>query len=309
MAGKILTGTASWSDPGFVADWYPDDLPASQRLSWYADHFNLVEVNSTFYRVPEPRSVRAWCEQTPDGFVFDVKLHRFLSRHSTPVELLPAALRKQAEVLKGRVQLRPRLEKAMAKTFLKGIKPLKERGKLGALLLQLSPSFSPRHNQLEELDTLLECLEGNVLAVELRNRHWVEAELLAGTRRFFARRKITFVMVDGPEDAHFMVMPNLDLVTNSKLGYLRAHGRNARGYVRGRSVPERFDYEYSKAELRQIAERAVKAAGKAKEVHVIYNNNKADYAPRAAANFQQIVKEEFPSAAPAELEQKELVYA
>ena len=81
MPGKILTGTASWTDPGFVAHWYPPDLAAKDRLRWYADHFNLVEVNSTFFRVPDPTAVRSWCEQTPPGFIFDVKLHRFLSRH------------------------------------------------------------------------------------------------------------------------------------------------------------------------------------------------------------------------------------
>src|SRR2546421_3805540 len=82
MEGKILTGTASWTDPGFIAEWYPPKLPASQRLRWYAEHFNLVEVNSTFYRIPDARIVQNWCDQTPQGFVFDIKLYRLLSRHS-----------------------------------------------------------------------------------------------------------------------------------------------------------------------------------------------------------------------------------
>ena len=70
--GRILVGTASWSDPGFVADWYPKKLPAAERLGWYADHFRLVEVNSSFYAVPPAATVAAWCRQTPDDFVFDV---------------------------------------------------------------------------------------------------------------------------------------------------------------------------------------------------------------------------------------------
>src|SRR2546427_6901633 len=107
MRGKILTGTASWTDPGFVAEWYPTKLPASQRLRWYAEHFNLVEINSTFYRVPDARIVRAWCDQTPDGFIFDVKLHRVLSCHSTRPELLPPEARTKAQVVKGRVSLTP----------------------------------------------------------------------------------------------------------------------------------------------------------------------------------------------------------
>jgi uncharacterized protein YecE (DUF72 family) len=170
MMGKILTGTASWTDPGFVADWYPRSVPASQRLAWYAEHFSLVEVNSTFYRLPEAPIVRKWCDQTPDEFVFDVKIHRLLSRHSTKPELLPAALRSGVTVTKGRVELTPRLEKDVAQLFLKGVAPLEERGKLGALLLQLSPGFSPRHNELSELDHLIELFQGYQLAVELRNR-------------------------------------------------------------------------------------------------------------------------------------------
>src|SRR5207253_448025 len=94
--GIIRVGTASWSDPGFVKDWYPPGLPARERLAWYAEHFQLVEVNSTFYAVPAPQVVARWADQTPRGFVFDVKLHRLLSRHSTAVQFLPPELRQLA---------------------------------------------------------------------------------------------------------------------------------------------------------------------------------------------------------------------
>src|SRR5262245_38562473 len=220
LPGRILTGTASWTDPGYVADWYPPDLPGSQRLRWYAEHFNLVEVNSTFYRVPEASFVRRWAAETPSDFLFDVKLHRLLSRHSTKPELLPVRLRSQAEVVKNRVTLTPRLEKAVTHTFLKGIEPLAEEGKLGALLLQLSPAFSPRHNQLAELDHLVELLEDYELAIELRNRNWVSADHLTETKKYFAQRDLTFVMVDGPDATHFMVLPSVDLISNSRLAYL-----------------------------------------------------------------------------------------
>src|SRR4051812_47094015 len=168
MQGRILTGTASWTDPGFVEDWYPPKLPASRRLSWYAEHFGLVEVNSTFYRIPEARFVAGWCEQTPPGFVFDVKLHRLLSRHSTRPEMLPLELRSKAAGSKGKIELTPKLEQEVARAFLRGIEPFAEAGKLGALLLQLSPAFSPRSHKLNELDTLAEVFEKYKFAVELR---------------------------------------------------------------------------------------------------------------------------------------------
>lgn len=307
MPGKVLTGTASWTDPGFVAKWYPAKLPASQRLRWYARHFNLVEVNSTFYRIPDAKVVKGWCDQTPSEFVFDVKLHRLLSRHSTRPELLPPDLRPRIKGTGKKVELTPRLEKEVAKRFLRGIEPFRDQNKLGALLLQLSPGFSPRHHHLEELDSLLELLQGYRVAVELRNRDWVAGDALAETKRFFARRKITFVMVDGPEHPHFMVLPSIDLVTNRQLAYLRAHGRNARGYIHERTVAGRFDYDYPREELEEIAERTARLVRQAGEMHVVYNNNKADYAPRAAATFQQIMHEEHPEALPEEV--GELAYA
>ena len=55
MAGRVVIGTSSWADPGFVEEWYPDDLPARERLRWYAERFEAVEVNSTFYAVPSAR--------------------------------------------------------------------------------------------------------------------------------------------------------------------------------------------------------------------------------------------------------------
>src|SRR5687767_13474908 len=153
---KIRVGTASWTDPGFVAHWYPKRLRAADRLAWYAEHFNLVEVNSSFYAVAARAQVKRWCEQTPDGFVFDVKLHRLLSRHSAGPETLPPDLRPMARVSKGKVQLTPELEQALAKRFLDELRPFRDANKLGALLLQLSPSFSPRASELSDLDGLFE---------------------------------------------------------------------------------------------------------------------------------------------------------
>jgi uncharacterized protein YecE (DUF72 family) len=309
MNRKILVGTASWTDPGFVADWYPKKVSASDRLRWYAEHFNLVEVNSSFYRVPVRRFVERWCDQTPPGFVFDVKLHRLLSRHSTGPELLPKDLRAKAVVQHDKVELTPALEEAVIERFLDAIEPFESAGKLGALLLQLSPSFRPRSNQLSELDHLVNLLKGHQLAIELRNRKWVTDEQLPETEAWFKRHKVTFVMVDAPADPHFMIMPRIDVVTNPKLAYLRAHGRNARGYIAGRSVAERFAYDYSKKELEEMAQRAAKVVRHADQMHLIYNNNASNFAPKAASAMQKILEEKHLTSAPEPAGQKELQYA
>src|SRR3954470_2168770 len=115
MAGRVVVGTSSWADPGFVEEWYPPDLPARDRLAWYAERFDAVEVNSTFYAVPAARTVARWAEQTPAGFTFDVKLHKLLSRHSADLDALPPDLRDGAETTaRGRVVLDRKLQDALA---------------------------------------------------------------------------------------------------------------------------------------------------------------------------------------------------
>ena len=72
MSGRILIGTSSWADPGFIKDWYPPGMPAAQRLPWYAQRFEAVELNSSFYAIPERATVRRWCDATPDGFAYAI---------------------------------------------------------------------------------------------------------------------------------------------------------------------------------------------------------------------------------------------
>lgn len=294
MGNKVLVGTASWTDPGFIEDWYPKEVPPSRRLQWYACHFNLVELNSSFYAIPKQSSVEKWCRETPPGFIFDVKLHKLLSRHSTDIKLLPPELRAKAKATKEKVELTPAIEKAVAKRFLQEIEPFSECGKLGALLLQLSPSFRPRTHQLGELDNLFELLEDYPVAVELRNADWVSAKHLDATTKYFRKHKLTFVSVDAPDTEHFMIMPGTDVVTNPKLAYMRLHGRNASGYIRGRTVAERFNYQYSPKELHQIAERVDNLAQEASEIHVVYNNNASNYAPKAAEQTREILEGNYP---------------
>lgn len=287
--GKILVGTASWSDPGFVERWYPKKMPARERLQWYAEHFDLVEVNSTFYSVPEPRMVERWCAATPDDFTFDVKLHQLFSFHSTPAKLLPPALQRRAETdARGRVKSTPDLQQALLKIFLRATSIFRDAGKLGVFLLQLSPVFSPRKHKLVEIDPLIEMLSDYELAIEFRNRNWTVGDQLQATMHFLQKHHAVFVNVDAPKSDHFMIMPSdVDEVTNSNAAYLRLHGRNANAYITGKTVAARFDYDYSENEIAEVAQRSRKLAREARELHVIFNNNNLDYAPRAALRLRK----------------------
>jgi uncharacterized protein YecE (DUF72 family) len=290
MPGRILVGTSSWADPGFVEDWYPRGLPARDRLAWYAERFEAVEVNSSFYAVPEERTVQRWVEQTPDGFVFDYKLHRLLSRHAATLDSLPPDLREKARTTsRGRVVLRSETERAMAEATLAAVAPLEEAGKFGAFLLQLTPAFSPYEHDLGELTGLIERLAPRTVALELRHRGWVKEKRVEQTLGWLDDHGVAWVAVDAPPGDHVPIMPPLDAVTNPQLAYIRMHGRNTEGYLTGKSVAERFAWDYSDAELGEIRQRIDAMAEQAGEVHAMFNNNRGADAPSAAQRFRDLV--------------------
>jgi uncharacterized protein YecE (DUF72 family) len=300
--GEILVGTASWSDPGFVERWYPKKMPAGERLAWYAQHFEMVEVNSTFYSVPEARLVERWRVNTPDNFTFDVKLHQLLSRHSAEAKLLPPELQRKAQIdARGKVKLTSELEEALLATFLRSMSILRDGGKLGVLLLQLSPAFSPRKNRLEELETVIEMMRDYRLAIEFRNRNWVVGPQLRSTINFLTQHRVIFVNVDAPAAEHFTIVPSeLNEITARQTAYLRLHGRNAEAYLKGKTVAARFNYDYSSGEIDEVAKRTRRLLENADEVHVVFNNNNLDYAPRAATRLRAALGQTIAVAPPAQ---------
>lgn len=289
VAGKILVGTASWSDPGFIRDWFPAALPAAERLPWYAEHFAMVELNSSFYAVPEAAQAQRWCDVTPPAFLFNVKLHQLLSFHAATGKMLPSAIRRRFNLdLAAKVSRTRELEDEVVAAFAPTLETLERAGKLGALLLQLSPAFSPAKHSLRELEHLRALLGRYQLAVELRNRHWIDEENLARTTEFFREQRLIFVNVDAPSTDHFTAMPSeLNMVSTPIAAYLRLHGRDPRAYLTGKTVASRFNYDYSDDEIAEIAERSRRLAAEAQQVHIIFNNNARDYAPHAALRLRK----------------------
>lgn len=305
MTGTIVVGTSSWADPGFVEHWYPPKMAARDRLAWYAERFDAVEVNSTFYAVPAEKTVERWAAVTPRGFIFDVKLHRLLSRHSAGADSLPTVLRETAETnARGRVALTPEMEAALADAAIDACRPLADAGKLGPFLLQLTPAFAPGKHELDELDALVGRFQGYRLAIELRHRGWVTGERAERTLRWYEEHGVAFVCVDAPPGDHVPILPSIDAVT-SDVAYFRCHGRNTEGYLKGKTVAERFDWDYDDSELEEIAGRTGHLAEQAGEVHVMFNNNSRDLAPKAARRFRDLVGQD-PGPSPDEGAQLEL---
>jgi len=240
--------------------------------------------------VPSGRTVARWAEITPDGFSFDVKLHRLLSRHSGSLSSLPEPLRDRASTAaRGRVRLTKELEAALADALLEAVAPLADAGKLATFLLQLSPGFSPHAHELDELAPLVERLAPHPVAIELRHRSWVKGERLARTLGWLEDHGAVWVGVDAPVGRSVTIMPPVDAVTHPHVAYLRAHGRNAEGYVRGRSVAERFAYRYPDEELEEIGARARELAGAAAQVRLHFNNNRGADAPVAAERMRELL--------------------
>ena len=290
MAGRIVVGTSSWADEGFVKHWYPKGLAARDRLAWYAERFEAVELNSSFYAIPSRANVERWAETTPDGFSFDVKLHRLLSRHATKPDALPPEMRGEVELNeRGNVIATPGAQRALTGEIVRAVAPLEEAGKLGCFLLQLTPGFDPRRNEIAELDPIFEALDDRTLAVEFRHIGWMEGDQERRTLAELSERGAAYVCVDAPRERHVPIMPSVDAVTTRRLAYLRCHGRDADRYMRGRTVAERFDYDYKPKELREIGDRARELAKDADQVHVMFNNNARDLAPKAAYRMRKDV--------------------
>ncbi|MEA2478554.1 MAG: hypothetical protein QOJ07_476 [Thermoleophilaceae bacterium] len=280
-------GTSSWADPGFVEEWYPPGMAARDRLGWYAGRFEAVEVNSTFYAVPDTGTVARWAQVTPPDFTFDVKLHRALSRHSAGLDSLPKDMRERVDTYgRGRVRLTPEVEAELVDRTLEATAPLAEAGKLSAFLLQLTPAFSPSEHSLDELASLLERLAPNPVAVELRHRGWVAEKRVDKTLGWLEDHGAAWVAVDAPPGDHVPIMPAVDAVTSDRIAYIRMHGRDTQGYLTGKTVAERFGWEYSDDELREIAGRVDSMAEQAGEVHVMFNNNRGADAPSAAMRYR-----------------------
>ena len=293
---NIRVGTASWSEPEFVkAGWYPKGLPTNQQLGFYAERFDLVELNRSFHALPEARMCDRWAWGTPDGFLFDVKCFRLLSRHATKAEMLPPDLRGEAEVTdRGNVILTPELEHAVAARFLDELKPLEVAGKLGALLLQMTPGFAPRTTDITALEPLLRQLRGSgakprQVVLELRHSDWLNERHREQTTAFLREQGAGLASIDGPpaDGRHFTIMPAVDEVTDGRLAYLRLHGRDARAYLTGKTIAERFHYDYSDAEIAGVSERALHLSQEADAVHVVFNNNSRDFAPVAAERLRR----------------------
>lgn len=294
---EVLTGTCSWADKTLVeeSDWYPQrTMTPEERLRFYATQFPLTEIDSSYYAPPAERQAQLWAQRTPKGFRFDVKAYSLLTGHPTKPQSLWKDLREQlpADVLQKRnvyaKDLDPdALEEAWRRVDA-GLRPLHDAGRLGAVLFQYPPWFTPRHDNRQEIRALRERLPDYRISVEFRSPRWLTEERdRERTLGLLEEHGLTFVCVDAPEVSG---LPRLFAITSPDLLVVRFHGRSDPTWKgNARSAAERFRYLYSEDELGELAQPLAELAGEAKESHLLMNNCYRDYGVRNAAQLRDLL--------------------
>jgi uncharacterized protein YecE (DUF72 family) len=276
MAATIRVGTCSFADESLSKLWYPSGIRTGEkRLRYYAEHFDTVEIDSTFYALPVEDTVAAWAARTPPDFVFHVKAFALMTRHPVRLERLPADLRDQVQAdSRGRVERPSRAVRAeVFARFREALDPLRAAGKLGGILMQLPPYVVPKPTSFEYLEWAREQLGGDEMLVEFRHRSWLDEERRASVLGFLESLPATYVTVDAPRSSARNVLPTVPAVT-SENAYVRMHGRNAATWnMRTRSAAERFDYLYSDEELAEWIEALRELAERSRSMFVMFNNN------------------------------------
>ena len=268
VATTVRIGTCSWADEGLVKHWYPRDVrTAEARLRHYAQRFDVVEVDSPFYRLPAPEVAAKWAERTPPGFVFHVKASKAMTGHEE-AELEPAF-----------------------REFREALAPLEASGKMRGVLLQYHPRVKKTPEALEELTRVRPLLEPLVPLVEFRHRSWVTGDELPDTLRFLERHGLAFVSVDSPRTRATNVVPTIAAVTHP-VAYVRFHGRNEKTWnIKAEKSSQRFDWMYAPEELEEWVEKLGHLANEADEVYAMFNNNRDDFAPRSAMILRGLLEE------------------
>jgi uncharacterized protein YecE (DUF72 family) len=294
VSGTLRIGTSGWNYPTGRGTWNGVFYPASRRrprgfdeLSFYAAHFDTVEVNSTFYGQPKASVCQGWAERTPPGFEFSVKLYQKFTHprmyeervaRSMPAEIADAAGARDTQEW---LEAITKPNQADLDEFRRGIEPLAAAGKLGALLAQFPPSFKCTPESRAYVQALLEALAGHRVAVELRHRSW--SDQIGSTLELLNEFHAAWVQIDEPK-FKFSIRQNY-LPNVRGFYYMRLHGRNTAQWWRHAKTEDRYDYLYTGDELKEFSETADAARRLVKKLYLYTNNH---FSAKSVANAAMI---------------------
>ncbi len=262
----IRIGTSGWHYPAGEGTWngpfYPKPRPRGfDELRFYADRFDTVEVNATFYRQPEADMSRKWLDRTPDSFLFSLKLFQ---KFTHPEMFLKRPGTSDWDVNLGDID-----------AFRMGLEPIATAGRLGALLIQFPSSFHNEPTTQDYLRWLMDAFRDYPRAVELRHASWKDAGVSV-----VEEAGATLVLQDEPFAQFDAPRARVHRCT-SALVYIRMHGRNKASWWEHKASEDRYNYLYSAEELEPIADFAKEEAAIEKRVLVYFNNH---FSAKAVAN-------------------------
>lgn len=300
MTGRILIGTSSWTDPSLVKEgtFYPAGVrTAEARLRHYAEHFPLVEVDSTYYFPPSERNAVLWIERTPPHFTFNIKAYSLLTNHPTKLDSLYKDLREGLpEELLGkrnlyREQLPDEIVDEVWQRFHDALMPLHSAGKLGAVLFQFPQWFVIGRRSKDYVLECAERLKDFRIAVEFRHKAWLEERNAEETLSFLEEHDLPFVCVDMPQGFDSS-LPPIAAATVKDLAMVRFHGRNTEAWnAKSDTASARFRYEYTQGELLEWVPKIREMAAQARETHVLMNNCYRDFAVNNARDLGDLLAE------------------
>lgn len=259
---RILIGTSGFSFRDWVGPFYPAGTRSGDFLSYYARHFDTVEVNSTYYAIPNPRVMDLMEKKTPPGFRFIVKLNKAMTHDGS-------------------------LEPGLYREFLAVLSPLKAAGKYDGLLAQFPWGFKHTPRNLAHLEGLRDRLAGEPLFVEFRHDSWLTPDLAAWLRQ----HELGFCAVDEPPLKG--LLPPVTMVTATD-AYVRFHGRNSDTWWASGTGGDRYDYDYSPAELAEWVKKVGELARQARRTYLFFNNCHAGQAARNASLMKQLLSQQQP---------------
>ena len=293
----IRVGTCSWTEKSLIqsGEWYPKIArTAETRLKYYAEHFNTVEVDSTYYAIPTKSNAYLWAQRSPEDFLFQIKVYGVLTGHAVDPRSLPPDIRSELPA-KDRIQKylyirEPKLLNLIAEKFLESLYPLISTGKLGIFVFQFPPWFTYKEKHLEYILSCNRIMGRVPIAVEFRHGSWYTSEAREKVFHFLRKNQIIHVVADEPQYGTMATVPFMPQTT-ADIAYYRLHGRNKENWLKkGIETSLRYAYEYSDEELKGFLPHVEISAKTAKTTYVMFNNCHGGSAMRNAEKMKIMIK-------------------
>ena len=292
----IRTGTCSWTEKTLLksGEFYPHNIKtARDRLKFYADHFNTVEVDSSYYAIPSEQNALLWAERTPDNFTFHFKAYGALTGHGVDPRSMPKdilSLLPDNEKNKRFTYIKqPEIIKAIGEGFVNVLKPLRSSNKLGVVVFQYPQWFHFNPSNFKYILLCKKLMDGIPLAIEFRHGSWLTNNRVKEVFDLLRKNDLSYVTADEPQYGSLATIPYLPEVT-SEIAYFRFHGRNTQNWLKkGVETSLRYSYLYSDIELEEFAGSVCRLNRKAKKTYAMFNNCHGGFAVRNALRFKELL--------------------